>query len=159
MQDNAPALVVGRGRRVPAPKKQASRVLSRNERLVHEVLCDSDKPLKAYGILDRLKDHGLRAPMTVYRALETLVEKGCVKKILSINAFIAVRPDRPNSASAILICRECMRAKEIALDDAQVESLYAPFRVSPGDVCIETFGECSKVCEAPSDAQIGTPPR
>ena len=31
-----------------------------NETLVYELLCDADTPLSAYGILDALRDQGVR---------------------------------------------------------------------------------------------------
>ena len=41
--------------------------LTRNETFVWETLTEAESPLKAYEILDKLKDKGVRAPMTVYR--------------------------------------------------------------------------------------------
>lgn len=120
--------------------------LRRNEQLVYDALCRSRGPLKAYELLDDLQDHGLRAPMTIYRALEALIAKDCVKKIESLNAFIAIGFDEKPRAHAFLICRECMRAKEIMLDEDQVAALFSPMQVSAGDVRIEAFGDCNQVC-------------
>ncbi|MEQ8935554.1 MAG: hypothetical protein RIE56_07165, partial [Amphiplicatus sp.] len=38
--------------------------LTKNEKLVWDVLADGADPLKAYEILDLLKEKGVRAPMT-----------------------------------------------------------------------------------------------
>jgi Fur family zinc uptake transcriptional regulator len=37
--------------------------LTRNQELVLSTLEDAAQPLSAYGILDRLREHGLRAPL------------------------------------------------------------------------------------------------
>ena len=69
---------------------------ARRERLtpirrhVLEALLASHKPLGAYEIIDRLAARGARpAPITIYRALDFLREKGLVHRIESRNAFIA----------------------------------------------------------------------
>lgn len=120
--------------------------LKRNEQLVYDALVRSKTPLKAYDLLEMLQDQGLKAPMTIYRALEALTAKKCVRRIESLNAFIAVGFDRDPRALGFLICRECMQAKEIALDERQVAALFSPIEVSAGDVRIEAFSECHQVC-------------
>ena len=120
--------------------------LKRNEQLVLDALRKSDIPLKAYDLLDELQDHGLRAPMTIYRALEALMAKGWVRKIASLNAFIAVRPDREPCVSAFVICRDCTRVKEVRLDEEQVTKLFAPLEVSANNVRLEALGECHEAC-------------
>jgi Fur family zinc uptake transcriptional regulator len=42
---------------------------TRNEALVYEFLESHGKPASAYGILDALRQDGLKAPLQVYRAL------------------------------------------------------------------------------------------
>ena len=63
--------------------------LTKNQGLVFDVLSHSQGPLSAYTILDKLRDHGFRAPLQVYRALEKLLEFGLVHRLESINAFVA----------------------------------------------------------------------
>ena len=70
--------------------------LSKNEKLVWNVLAASDDPLKAYEILDKLKDKGVRAPMTVYRALDGLEEKGHIHKLDGLNAFVLCNHEGPH---------------------------------------------------------------
>lgn len=62
--------------------------LTRNQSLVLSVLEASGQPLSAYGILDRLREHGLKAPLQVYRALDKLLEIGRVHRLESMNAFV-----------------------------------------------------------------------
>ncbi|MEM8772848.1 MAG: transcriptional repressor [Pseudomonadota bacterium] len=147
------------GVQVSAPLEAAARIksphtqndnkqepLRPNEQLVYEALCQSETPLKAYDLLDDLHDQGLRAPMTIYRALEALKGKGYAKKIESMNAFVATKPDRKTQARAYLICKDCQQVREILLEDAQVETLFSPATVAVEDVRIEAYGECHDVC-------------
>ena len=54
----------------------ADHQLTRNQSLVLDALTHAEAPLSAYTILDKLRDHGFRAPLQVYRALEKLLEFG-----------------------------------------------------------------------------------
>ena len=67
-----------------------SQSLTKNQRIVLDLLQNIGEPLKAYFILDRLKKEGLNSPLQVYRALDKLVELGKIHKIESINSFITV---------------------------------------------------------------------
>lgn len=97
--------------------------LTRNESLVWDALLEAGVGLKAYEILDRLKEKGVRAPMTVYRALEGLEQKGYVHKLAGINAFYPCDRDGPHDVQVFLVCETCATAKEVEL-----ESLAADLR-------------------------------
>ena len=57
---------------------------------VLELIADSRKPVKAYDLLDRLKDaRSNAAPPTVYRALDFLLDNGFIHKLQSINAYVS----------------------------------------------------------------------
>ena len=78
-------------------------------RKVLEVLAASHKPLGAYEIIDAAASSGPRpAPITIYRALEFLMENGLVHRIESRNAFLACAHSHDNGAAvAFLICEVC----------------------------------------------------
>ena len=86
---------------------------------VLDLLTRSDRPLPAYDILGALRKFGIKAPPTVYRALDTLIEKGLVHRIESINAFVACHGEHddghdhthPNTGFAV--CRDCGTTVEI----------------------------------------------
>jgi len=90
--------------------------LTKNQALVFEVLEKADGPLSAYTILDKLRDHGFRAPLQVYRALEKLLEYGVVHRLESINAFVAcAHPDQnchSHGIVAFAICESCGHVME-----------------------------------------------
>ena len=50
-----------------------SKALSPHSQKVLDLLGKSQKPLSAYEILDKLRKHGIKAPPTIYRALDTLL--------------------------------------------------------------------------------------
>lgn len=85
--------------------------LTRNQSLVFDTLMKSEGPMSAYTILDRLRDHGFRAPLQVYRALEKLVESGLVHRLESINAFVACSHPAEeccrHGTVAFAICNSC----------------------------------------------------
>lgn len=98
--------------------------LSKNEKLVWEVLATSPDPLKAYEILDRLKEKGVRAPMTVYRALEGLEAKGHIHKLDGLNAFVLCNHEGPHMVQTFLVCESCSTVQE--LEVVAVEADIAP---------------------------------
>lgn len=92
--------------------------LTKNQALVMGALAGSDGPLSAYTILDRLRDHGFRAPLQVYRALDKLVEFGLVHRLESLNAFVACRHPGcdGHETIAFMICERCGQVNELSDD-------------------------------------------
>lgn len=84
-------------------------------RQVLEALLSSHRPLGAYEIIDELAKQMPRpAPITVYRALEFLMENGLVHRIESRNAFLACAHNHDAaSVVAFLICDKCGSVGEI----------------------------------------------
>ena len=78
-------------------------------RHVLDALLASHKPLGAYEIIDRVaSEAGRPAPITIYRALDFLMENGLVHRIESRNAFIACIHNHPDSDFVVfLICERC----------------------------------------------------
>lgn len=90
--------------------------LTKNEKLLWDVLSGRDGPLKAYEILDLLKEKGVRAPMTVYRALDGLEAKGVIHKLDAMKAFVRCNHEAPHEVQAFLVCEICSFVKEIEID-------------------------------------------
>jgi Fur family zinc uptake transcriptional regulator len=110
---HAEALCIARGER-----------LTPIRRLVLETLAAHHKPLGAYEIIDRLASDGpRRAPITVYRALDFLLENGLIHRIESRNAFVAcINNHQQNEIVVFLICERCGAVGE-AQANAVAESL------------------------------------
>ena len=83
--------------------------LTAQRRQVLAALADSHQPLGAYELMDRLARHGPRpAPITVYRALDFLVEHGLAHRIESRNAFVACINNHDTGTPVVfLICETC----------------------------------------------------
>lgn len=124
----------------PAASSPAKRELTRNERVVLETLQAAATPLKAYQLLETLRDEGVRAPMTIYRALGALIDRGLAKKITSLNAYTAAE----GRAVAFIICRHCGRTEERRLSSEQINNLFAPNSMPVEDVFIEAYGVCGR---------------
>ena len=81
---------------------------------VLELIAAAAKPVKAYDLLDQLREgRGGAAPPTIYRALDFLLENRFIHKLESINAFVGCH--HPNEAHQVpfLICDVCASAIEI----------------------------------------------
>lgn len=120
--------------------------LTRNQALVFGALTDAAQPLSAYTILDRVRADGVRAPLQVYRALEKLMELGCVHRIESLNAFVACRqPGCSTHASlAFTICDKCGTVGEVADHhlDQELSSMTRRAGLVPTRSTIELRGIC-----------------
>ena len=90
--------------------------LSKNQKIIFDLIDKSHEPLKAYSILFNVQKKGINAPLQVYRALDKLVEIGKIHKIESRNAFIACQNSscQISKATAFSICESCEKVSEIS---------------------------------------------
>lgn len=125
--------------------------LTKNQSLVLDVLTRSDQPVSAYTILDRLRDHGFRAPLQVYRALDKLTESGLVHRLESINAFVACAHRNSECCGghghgtvAFAICTGCGQATEFHDHeiDHRLDSWAKARNFRPQKTTIEIRGLC-----------------
>ena len=120
-------------------------------RRVLELVWNSHEPVKAYDLLDNLKNEKKHAaPPTVYRALDFLRELGFVHKIESLNAYVGCGKPGHKGAGQLLICQECSEVAE--LDDDEIIGLLGK---KTGDLgfqittqTIEVVGRCLKCQES-----------
>lgn len=124
--------------------------LTTRRRAVLELLCESNTPLSAYEILDRMRG-SIRnpAPPTVYRALDFLLEQGLAHKLESLHAFVGCsHPERPHS-SQFLICGDCGEVSEMEnraiLECLQSAAASTGFKaIRPVVEILGTCPECSR---------------
>ena len=126
--------------------------LTRIRRTVLEALCSSHKPLGAYELADMLAPNARRmAPITVYRALDFLMEQGLAHRLASRNAFIACPHGHgPHEVVAFLICEACGGVDEMSsagLSDA-LSRLLEGEKFEPSSQVLEISGRCAH-CRAP----------
>lgn len=88
--------------------------LTKQRRDVLACVAESHAAVGAYDVIERMAAHGPRpAPITVYRALDFLLEHNLVHKIESRNAFVACSRAHDNAQPALLICELCGNVDEI----------------------------------------------
>ena len=90
--------------------------LTKNQVAVLKALQESSEPLSAYEIMERpdVRESGLRAPLTIYRALGKLIDLGLVHRLESMSAFVACCHDIPhNSPATFMICGSCKQTIEV----------------------------------------------
>ena len=96
-----------------AQREKGSNSLSRNQAIVFDALKREGNPMKAYALLERVKDEGVRAPMTVYRALSDLMEMGLVYKLDSTKAY-SVASSVASDIPVFLVCDTSGKSQMIA---------------------------------------------
>ena len=119
--------------------------LTKNQKIVFNLLQNAGEALKAYTILDNLKKEGLRSPLQVYRALDKLVELGKIHKIESQNSFIACNNSNCASNRVFTICNRCGNVKEIKNNSLfeEVSALAKKNRIKVTRYNLEFYVDCN----------------
>ena len=125
--------------------------LTKNQSLVLDLLSRADQPMSAYTILDRLRDHGFRAPLQVYRALDKLQELGVVHRLESLNSFVACSHQTEACCShhgtvAFAICESCGQVSEF--HDHTIDDRLAEWARQKGFKSEKTTIEIRGLCSA-----------
>ncbi|WP_114395081.1 Fur family transcriptional regulator [Oleisolibacter albus] len=106
------ATALSRARQICAARDV--RLTPQRERVL-ELVWSSHRPRGAYDILEDLSQDGRRvAPLTVYRALDFLLEQGLVHRIESLNAFVGCADPGHAHAGQFLVCERCGEATELS---------------------------------------------
>ncbi len=128
-----------------APSKQK---LSKNQSVVLDALNGQAQPLSAYQILDleTVRAQGLKAPLTIYRALDKLIEFGLVHRIESLNAFVVCDHEPHTEPAAFMICNDCRQTIEVGTRSLQraVSKQAAEQGFTVEQMHIEISGRCEK---------------
>ena len=128
-----------------------SDLLTKNQTLVLGVLEKAKEPVSAYSILERLRDHGFRAPLQVYRALDKLLEMGKIHRLESLNAFVACAHvddhghGHNHGATIFAICENCGKVTEFHDDviTGRLADWEKSERFKPEKTTIEIRGFCA----------------
>lgn len=121
--------------------------LTKNQSLVLTQLRHMQAPQSAYNLLDQLREKGLRAPLQIYRALESLQASGLVHRLESLNAYVACNHAACSShkTMAFVICEDCGNVIEIA-DESLTHSIQQLGRASHFTLrssMVELRGQCA----------------
>lgn len=135
----AEALCAARGVRLTA---QRARVL--------ELVWSCHKPRGAYAILDDLSADGKRpAPLTVYRALDFLLDQGLIHRIESLNAFVGCPDPGAAHTGQFLVCSCCGNAEELV--DPRINAIIAETCAAQGFTMTRQTVEVTGICPACRD--------
>ena len=117
-------------------------------RHVFEALVEKQQAMGAYDLIDALanKGHKRLAPISVYRALDFLLDAGLAHKIESRNAFVAC-PHRHTASEVVvfMICEQCNRVQESTSNavSKSMATVAQNMHFTPRGQVIEMLGRCS----------------
>jgi Fur family zinc uptake transcriptional regulator len=114
-------------------------------RRVFEALAASEAPLGAYDLVERLGAERRVAPISVYRALDFLIEAGLIHRIATQNSYLPCHhAHEAHEATVFLVCKTCGHVDEVTSSDVargiDGTAAAAGFRTRHQPVEIE--GEC-----------------
>lgn len=126
--------------------------LTRNQEAVFSALVASEVPLSAYDILDlaEVRERGLKAPLTIYRALDKLRDRGLVHRIESLNAFVACDREPHTEPVGFMSCERCRKTVELPVSDCE-ETLRASAEANGftlDRITVEVSGRCTQCVDA-----------
>ena len=93
-------------------KLRSKQVLTKNQSLVLDALRKAKHPVGAYELLDQLREHGLKAPLQIYRTLDQLIELKIVHRLESLNAWTVCCDAEHDATPVFAICNDCGNVKE-----------------------------------------------
>jgi Fur family zinc uptake transcriptional regulator len=143
-------------RHTPGEHQTGAAPLSARDRAIVTVLRQASKPLSAYDLIKLLRDQGITAPTTVYRALGRLIAAGVAHRLESLNAFVSCTHACKHGPAMFAICDGCGTVTEF--EDEVVAGRLAGWaqaaEFSVARTAVELRGRC-KCCgaEAVSGAQ------
>lgn len=118
------------------------------------ILLGEGRALGAYDLIERLQAAGGKrvAPITIYRALDFLVENDLVHRIESRNAFLACPGGHgPHPQAVFLICETCGAVTEAA--SAELENTIAAVAAATGFAPRSRVMELSGICAGCSEKE------
>ena len=129
-----------------------SRSAAQNREHVYRELRTARRPMSAYQVLDRVREHGISAPTVVYRALDHLIDLGQVHRVESMNAYVACcDPGHRHATAVFAICDSCETIAELpgerVLRGIANEAKRAGFATRQATV--EIKGLCATCASAP----------
>lgn len=126
--------------------------LTPGRRRILEILAREGRPLGAYELIERVAQAtGKRpAPISIYRALDFLLENGLVHRLASCNTFLACgHGHEAQEPIVFLICERCGEVVEATSDSMRgaLAALTASAKFSPRAQVMEVAGRC-EACAA-----------
>jgi Fur family zinc uptake transcriptional regulator len=114
-------------------------------RAVFQEIASSHRAIGAYEVLEAIAIKGERlAPISVYRAIDALVEAGLVHRFESRNAFFACHTGH-ESRQMVLACEVCGRVAEVASHEvfSGIDTAARDASFAPRTAVVEVWGVCA----------------
>lgn len=125
-----------------------SQNLTKNQRAVLDALTASSVPMSAYDLLDLddIRAKGLKAPLTIYRALDKLRDFNLVHRIESLNAYVACGTAPHDEPVGFLSCEKCRTTVELPIDKCEkiLQSAAKSSGFTIDKMVVEVSGKCAK---------------
>ena len=125
-------------------KKKSIRLTPIRKR-IFELVWSNHKAVGAYELLETLHLENPKAkPVTIYRALDFLLEAGLIHKVESLNAFIGCLKPEIAHNSVLLICNNCHQTDEIEAQAVyeNICQIAKQNAFSPQNITFELHGFC-----------------
>lgn len=151
--DHGRCLVDVRKRAEAAFERKGKRLTGLRQKVLEEIAA-SHHAVGAYEVLDRLaRKEGTRmAPISVYRAIDALVETGLVHRLESRNAFFACTTQHdPVRQQLVLACKQCGTVAEVEAEPvfAAIDRAAVAIAFERGQTLVEVLGTC-RHCSKPA---------
>ena len=126
--------------------KRGTRLTDQRKDVLARV-AESHSAVGAYEIIERMAAGGARpAPITIYRALDFLLEHDLVHKIESRNAYVACAGVHSNNQPTLLVCESCGNVDEVIEPDTNtcLQNIAAAKSFVVHKTVIELSGICNQ---------------
>ena len=128
--------------------------LTASRRLVFEILAAEGRPLGAYDLIEKVAQATDKrpAPISIYRALDFLLENGLIHRLASRNAYLACAHGHALREPVVfLICDRCGEVIEATSDALlkDVAALADRAKFTPHVQVLEIAGRCHLCRDAP----------
>jgi Fur family zinc uptake transcriptional regulator len=123
--------------------------LTRLRRMILEILVSAASPLKAYEIIDIIRDTGKKiTPASLYRTLEFLLQYGLAHRVNLLNAYIFCMEEQKHNP-LMFVCSICNKTEEIhdPVLDSSIQARLGELGLALRDGGIEIQGKCRE-CSA-----------
>jgi Fur family zinc uptake transcriptional regulator len=120
-------------------------------RRVFEALAGSGGPLGAYDLVEQLGRERRISPISVYRALEFLMEAGLIHRIAVRNTYLPCAHEHgAGETTVFLVCTVCGNVDELASSEIarDLAGTAAQVGFRPVSRAVELEGECQACREA-----------
>ena len=125
---------------------ETDRKLTPLRRRVFSELAGSHGALGAYDLVERLGRERRISPISVYRALDFLIEAGLVHRIAARNTYLPCHHEHGVSeATVFLVCVRCGNVDELSSANVarELHGTAAAAGFKPQNGAVEIEGECS----------------